>query len=35
MDSSICSRYGYSGDIDPHSGILTPLKVLFQRTDVG
>lgn len=26
---------GYSGDIDPHSGILTPLKVLFQRTDVG
>jgi hypothetical protein len=25
---------GYSGHIDPHSGILTPLKVLFQRTDV-
>jgi len=28
------SMAGYSGDIDPHSGILTPLKVLFQRTDV-
>ena len=26
---------GYSGDIDPHSGILTPLEVLYQRTDVG
>jgi len=25
---------GYSGHIDPHSGILTPQKVLFQRTGV-
>jgi tRNA (cmo5U34)-methyltransferase len=25
---------GYSGHIDPHSGILTPLEVLFQRTGV-
>jgi len=25
---------GYFGHIDPHSGILTPLKVLSQRTDV-
>ena len=25
---------GYSGHIDPYSGILTPLKVLFQRTGV-
>jgi len=26
--------HGYSGHIDPYSGILTPLKVLFQRTGV-
>jgi len=26
--------FGYSGHVDPHSGILTPLKVLFQRTGV-
>ncbi len=27
-------KFGYSGHIDPHSGILTPLEVLFQRTGV-